>query len=62
MRLEQFAHDDTWFGPRPLLCRSTLLVNQHQLHGAADDLRAHAHRFEQHAAELDAVARIGVAG
>ena len=64
MRLDGHADDDTWRGPRPLLCRSTLGSNQQQLHAAADDLRWHAYRFEQHAAELDAVAaaRVGLAG
>jgi hypothetical protein len=64
MRLDGHADDDTWRGPRPLLCRSTLGSNQQQLHAAAEDLRWHAHRFEQHAAELDAIAaaRVGLAG
>jgi hypothetical protein len=61
MRLDGHAHDDTWRGPRPTLCRSTLVLNQRQLHGAADDLRWHAHRLEQQAAELDAV-RVGLTG
>lgn len=63
MSLEGHADDDTWRGPRPMLCRSTLGTNQRQLHAAADDLRSHAHRFEQQAAELDAIAaaRVGVA-
>jgi hypothetical protein len=64
MGLEGHAGDDTWRGPRPMLCRSTLGSNQRQLHAAADDLRFHARRFEQHAAELDAVAaaRVGLVG
>ena len=64
MRLDGYADDDTWRGPRPMLCRSTLVLNQRQLHAAADDLRWHAHRFEQQAAELDAIAaaRVGLAG
>ena len=64
MSLETYADHDTWRGPRPDLCRSTLRTNQQQLHGAADDLRWHAHRLEQQAAELDAVAaaRLGLAG
>jgi len=64
MALEIHADDDTWRGPRPDLCRSTLRANQRQLHGAVDDLRWHAHRFEQQAVELEAVAaaRLGLAG
>jgi hypothetical protein len=64
MSLEGHAGDDTWRGPRPMLCRSTLGSNQRQLHAAADDLRSHALRFERHAAELDAVAaaQVGLAG
>lgn len=57
MRLDRHADDDTWRGPRPLLCRSTLAVNQQQLHRAADDLRLHAYRFEQQATELEVLAR-----
>ncbi len=64
MSLDGHADDDTWRGPRPMLCRSTLGSNQQQLHAAADDLRSHALRFEHHAAELDAIAaaRAGLAG
>jgi len=64
MSLETHADNHTWRGPRPDLCRSILRTNQQQLHGAADDLRWHAHRFEQQATELDAVAaaRLGLAG
>ena len=64
MRLDRHGDVDTWRGPRPELCRLTLSRNQHQLHAAADDLRGHAHRFEQQAGELEAVARtqIGLAG
>lgn len=64
MSLETHADNHTWRGPRPDLCRSILRTNQQQLHRAADDLRWHAHRFEQQAAELDAVAaaRLGLAG
>ncbi|HYN31795.1 MAG TPA: hypothetical protein VES40_04160 [Ilumatobacteraceae bacterium] len=64
MSLEGHADDDTWRGPRPMLCRSTLGTNQQQLHAAADDLRSHAHLFERRAAQLDAIAasRVGVAG
>ena len=64
MRLEGHADDDTWRGPRPMLCRATLSSNQQQLHAAADDLRSHALRFERQAAELDAIAaaRVGLAG
>ncbi len=64
MSLEGYAADDTWRGPRPMLCRSMLGRNQQQLHAAADDLRSHAHLFEQRAAELDAiaVASVGLVG
>lgn len=64
MQLERWADDDTWRGPRPLLCRNTLQRNQHQLHAAADDLRSRAWQFELEADHLDAVARsqIGLAG
>lgn len=57
MRLDRWCDDDTWRGPRPWLCRATLVSNQHQLHAAADDLRLHAYRFELEAEHLDAVAR-----
>jgi hypothetical protein len=66
MGLEGYADDDTWRGTRPALCRSVLASNQRQLHAAADDLRWHAHRIEQQAAELDAIGvaagRVGLAG
>ena len=64
MRLDRHGDVDTWRGPRPDLCRTTLARNQHQLHAAADDLREHAWRLDQQAEELEAVARarIGLAG
>jgi hypothetical protein len=64
MRLDRHGDVDTWRGPRSDLCRATLASNQHQLHAAADDLRWHAYRFEQHAEELEAMARsqVGLAG
>ena len=64
MRLDRHGDVDTWRGPRPDLCRATLVRNQHQLHAAADDLREHAWRLEQQAEELEAIARsqIGLAG
>lgn len=64
MSLEGHADDDTWRGQRPMLCRSTLGSNQQQLYRAADDLRLHALRFEQQAAELDgiAAAQVGLTG
>ena len=64
MRLDRYGDVDTWRGPRSDLCRATLATNQHQLHGAADDLRWHAYGLEQHADELEAVARaqMGLAG
>ncbi len=58
-RLDRHGDVDTWSGPRPDLCRTTLARNQHQLHAAADDLREHAWRLEQQAQELEAVARVG---
>jgi hypothetical protein len=64
MQLDRFGDVDTWRGLRPDLCRVTLAANQHQLHLAADDLRAHAYGFDQRAEELEAIARsqIGLAG
>ena len=64
MRLDRYGDVDTWQGLRPDLCRMTLARNQQQLHGAAEDLREHAWRFDQQAEELEAVARnqIGLAG
>lgn len=53
MRLEQFAGDDTWTGPSPELCQSTLRTNLAQLHRAADELRWQAWLFEQRANALD---------
>jgi hypothetical protein len=61
MRLDRHADDDTWRGRRPLLCRTLLATNQHQLHGASDDLRRVALRLDQQAQELDALARAGLA-
>ena len=61
MRLDRHADDDTWRGQRPLLCRTLLATNQHQLHGAADDLRRVALRLDQQAQELDALATAGLA-
>ena len=55
MSLDRHADDDTWRGPRPQLCRTLLASGQRQLHAAADDLRAHAYRFEREADELDAL-------
>jgi hypothetical protein len=64
MSLDRYGDVDTWRGPRSDLCRTTLAHNQHQLHGAAEDLREHAWRFDQQAEELEALARtqIGLAG
>lgn len=64
MRLDRHGDVDTWRGLRPDLCRATLAANQHQLHGAADELRWHAHLFERRADELEAAARsqVGLAG
>lgn len=52
--LERLAGDDTWFGPRPELCRTMLRSNLHQLHRAADDLRWQAWLLEQEARQHDA--------
>lgn len=62
MSLDTHAGEETWQGQRPMLCRTLLSTNQHQLHGAADDLRVHALRLERDAEELDAAARLGIAG
>lgn len=62
MRLEHYADDDTWQGRRPQFCRTLLATNQHQLYGAADDLRVTSMQFERQADELDAMARAGLAG
>ena len=56
MSLEHFAGDDTWRGPRPLLCRNILIANLAQLHASVDDLRSRAWALERQARELDAVA------
>jgi hypothetical protein len=56
MSLERFAGDDTWRGPRPLLCHNILVANLAQLHAAADDLLSHAWRLERQARELDMAA------
>ena len=48
MRLDRHTDDDTWRGQRPLLCRARS-PRQHQLHGAADDLRLVALRLDQQA-------------
>ena len=62
MRLDRWADVDTWRGPRPMLCTSTLATNQHQLHAAAEELRWRAHRFQLQAEQLDAMARLGATG
>ena len=62
MRLDRYGDVDTWRGPRPSLCTTTLRANQHQLHAAADDLRWHAYRFELQATELDALTVVQIAG
>ncbi len=56
MRLERFAGDDTWRGPRPHLCRDLLRRNLAQLHQAADDLRWRAYVLEERAAACEAAA------
>lgn len=58
MSLDQHAQDDTWCGQRPLLCRTLLASSQHQLHAAADDLRAQAYRFEREADDLESSVRL----
>ncbi len=64
MSLDCHGGGDTWRGPRADLCRATLATNQHQLHGAVEDLRWQAHQFDRRAEELEAIARsrIGLAG
>jgi hypothetical protein len=56
--LDQLAGDETWRGPRPLLCHNVLVANLAQLHAAADDLRANAWRLERQARDLDAAAAL----
>jgi hypothetical protein len=51
--LDQSAGDDTWRGPRPLLCHNILAANLAQLHSAVDDLRSHAWNLERQAQELE---------
>ncbi len=46
--------EQTESGPEAQLCRALLARNLHQLHRAADDLRATALRFRTRADELDA--------
>lgn len=52
MSLDVHAGHDTWRTPRGDLCRWMLGANQSQVHRAADELRWHAHRLDQRAAEL----------
>jgi hypothetical protein len=54
MSLDRYAGDDTWRGPRPLLCSALLAAAQRRLHRAADDLRWSALRLDEQAASLDA--------
>lgn len=65
MRLDQHAGPETWHSPRADLCRWVLGINRSQLQRGVDELRAHAHRLEQQAADLEAARAavpVGVAG
>ena len=54
LHLDADAGEDTWRGPRPLLCTNLLATNRRQAHDAVDDLRWQAYLFEQQAAALEA--------
>lgn len=65
MRLDQHAGPETWHSPRADLCRWVLGINRSQLQRGADELRVHAHRLDQQAADLEAAQTalpVGVAG
>lgn len=57
LRLDADAREDTWRGPRPLLCTNLLATNQRQAHEAIESLRWQAFLFEQQADQLDVAAR-----
>jgi hypothetical protein len=61
MSLETHAGPDTWRTPRADLCRWILVVNQSQVHRAADELRWSAHRLERRATEIE-LERIALGG
>lgn len=61
MSLERFATVDTWRGPRPNHCLQLLHAAQHRMHGAAEELRLHAWRFDRRADDLEAAARAALA-
>lgn len=54
MSLDEAAEAAGWNSGRARLCEIMLRRNLHQLHRAADDLRATAMRFRSRADELDA--------
>ena len=58
LRLDSGAREDTWRGPRPLLCTNLLATNQRQAHEAVDSLRWQAYLLEQQADQLDVVWRL----
>ncbi len=58
MTLDRFDGDDTWRGPRPLLCHHVLVANLAQLRAAVEDLRSNAARLERQASQLEAAALI----
>lgn len=58
MSLDGAAGDDTWRGPKPLLCHNVLVTNLMQLHAAVDDLRWQAWQLERRANEIDAATRL----
>ena len=60
MSLEHLAGDDTWRGPRPLLCHNVLVANLAQVHAAIEDLRVQAWSLERQAHELEAVEAAGI--
>lgn len=65
MRLDEHAGPETWHSPRADLCRWVLGINRTQLRRSADELRMHAHRLEQQAAEIEAARAavpVGLAG
>lgn len=54
MSLDEAADTSEWSTNQARLCEVMLRRNLHQLHRAADDLRATAMRFRSRADELDA--------
>lgn len=56
MSIEHHADVDTWFGPRPEACRTSIATAQQAARSAAAELRSAAWRFDQHAVALEAAA------